>query len=61
MYRSLQFQKCSQDFIGTHNETLSVIAVCVGMAARLASSRNGLAIRVRVSTIYKKESRSRWP
>jgi len=24
VYGALQFQKCSQDFFGTHNETLSV-------------------------------------
>src|SRR5439155_12293660 len=27
--RRFQLQKCSQLFIGTHNETLSVVAVCV--------------------------------
>lgn len=26
MYRPLKFQKCSQHFIGTHNETLCVVA-----------------------------------
>jgi len=27
--RRFQFHKRSQDFIGTHNETLSVVAMCV--------------------------------
>jgi hypothetical protein len=25
-----QFQKCCQDFFGTHNEALSIVAMCVG-------------------------------
>jgi len=38
VYSPFQFQKGSQLFIRTHNETLSIVAVCINNPDRTASS-----------------------
>ena len=52
--RRLEFQKRSQLFIGTHNETLSVVAMCV-CDKDCSTARNGrLTKAVSLSSVYLK-------
>jgi hypothetical protein len=48
VYRPFRFQKCCQDFIGSHDETLSV-AMSVRVHAEMLSATRALAIEIRVS------------